>query len=179
MAIGAPDAPLALIEYASSTCPHCAAFHESNWALLKANYIDAGKVRLTLREMVTPPPNVAFALFQLARCGGAGAGEYFRRMAILFHRQQELFGDGSGEGLRERLVAQGQEWGLSEEDIMASFRDETGVDRLRRSIAEAQLRGVASTPTFFLNGVLITDLAFRTPDGMAQALDAAVRQSAN
>jgi protein-disulfide isomerase len=173
MSIGAAAAPVALIEYASSTCPHCAAFHESNWALLKANYIDTGRVRLTLREMLTPPPNIAFALFQLARCGDAGANEYFRRLAIVFQRQHALFETGTMEGLREALVALGAEWALTETQVMASLTDQNGVARLRRSIAEAQARGVTSTPSFYLNGAQVTDLAFRTPEGMARALDQA------
>ena len=173
MTIGAPRAPVSLIEYASATCSHCAAFHESNWSLLKSRYIDAGRVRFTLREMVTPPPAVAFAMFQLARAEGADSAEYFRRLAILYQRQQALFQSGTMAGVRAALVALGGEWGLTEPQVTASLNDEVGADRIRRSIAEAQARGVTSTPSFFLNGERVSDPAFRTPDGMTRILDAA------
>jgi protein-disulfide isomerase len=173
MTIGAARARALLVEYASTTCPHCAAFHEQNWAALKANYIDPGRVRLTLREMLTPPPGVALAMFQLARAEGADANEYFRRLAILYQRQPRFFELSTMEELRLALVSLGGEWGLTEAQVMAALTDEAGVARIRRSIAEAQTRGVTGTPAFFLNGERIEDPAFHTPQGMARVLNAA------
>jgi protein-disulfide isomerase len=173
MTIGAASARIALVEYASTTCPHCAAFHEHNWAALKANYIDTGRVRLTMREMLTPPPGVALAMFQLARAQGADANEYFRRLAILYRRQARFFELSTTEELRLALVSLGGEWGLTEAQVMAALTDEAGVARIRRSIAEAQARGVTGTPAFFLNGERIADPAFHTPQGMARVLNAA------
>lgn len=173
MTIGAAGARVSLVEYASTTCPHCAEFHEHNWAALKTNYIDTGRVRLTMRELLTPPPSVALAMFQLARANGADANEYFRRLAILYQRQRTFFQAGTVENLRVALVRLGAEWGLTEAQVMASLSDEEGVARIRRSIAEAEARGVTGTPSFFLNGQRITDQAFHTPEGMARALDAA------
>src|SRR5262249_50923061 len=71
MTIGSASAPAKLIEYASVTCPHCREFHATVWDQLKTNYIDTGKVQFTFREFPTPPPQVAVAGFQIARCGGA------------------------------------------------------------------------------------------------------------
>jgi len=173
MTIGAATARVSLVEYASTTCRHCAEFHEHNWAVLKANYIDTGRVRLTMREMATPPASVALAIFQLARAQGADANEYFRRLAILYQRQQSFFEAGAVENLRVALVRLGGEWGLTEAQVMTSLRDETGLARIRRSMEEAQARGVTGTPTFFLNGERITDAAFHTTDGMRRRLDAA------
>jgi protein-disulfide isomerase len=173
MTIGAASARVSLVEYASTTCPHCAAFHAHNWAALKASYIDTGRVRLTMREMVTPPPSVALAMFQLARAQGADANEYFRRLAVLYDRQQAIFQTGTMENLRVAFVSLGGEWGLTEAQVMAALTDQNGVARIRRSIAEADARGVTATPTFFLNGQRVTDPAFLTPQGLVRALDAA------
>ncbi|HET9230627.1 MAG TPA: thioredoxin domain-containing protein, partial [Vitreimonas sp.] len=71
MVLGDANAPVTLVEYASTTCPHCAAFHEAAWEQLKTTYIDTGRVRFVFREFPTPPPAIAVAGFQLARCGGA------------------------------------------------------------------------------------------------------------
>jgi protein-disulfide isomerase len=173
MTIGAAGARVSLVEYASTTCPHCAEFHEHNWAALKADFIDTGRVRLTMRELLTPPPSVALAMFQLARAQDADANEYFRRLAILYQRQRTFFQAGTIENLRVGLVRLGGEWGLTEAQVMASLNDENGIARIRRSIAEAQARGVTGTPTFFLNGQRVADPAFHTPEGMARALNAA------
>lgn len=173
MAIGAANAPVSLVEYASTTCPHCAEFHQRNWATLKSAYVDTGRVRLTMREMLTPPPGVALAMFQLARAQGAGASEYFRRLAILYERQHAFFEMQTVEELRVALVALGGEWSLTEAQVMAALTDEAGLARIRRSIEEAHARGVTGTPTFFLNGERVTDPAFHTTGGMRRILDAA------
>ena len=173
MTIGAASARVSLVDYASTTCPHCAAFHEHNWPTLKANYIDTGRVRLTMRELLTPPPAVALAMFQLARAQAADANEYFRRLAILYDRQQAFFQMGTVENLRVALVNLGGEWGLTEAQVMAALTDQNGVARIRRSIAEADARGVTGTPTFFLNGQRVSDPAFLTPQGLARTIDAA------
>jgi hypothetical protein len=48
--LGAENAPVTLVEYASTTCPHCATFHNEVWEDLKTNYIDTGRVRFVFRE---------------------------------------------------------------------------------------------------------------------------------
>jgi protein-disulfide isomerase len=172
--IGAAAAPVHLIEYASLTCSHCAAFHEANWTTLKTNYIDTGRVRLTLREILTPPASVSLAMFQLARCDGADANEYFRRVAILFQRQRSIFESGSMTGVRDILVATGAQWGLSEAQVMAAVTDQAALERVQRVSDAANQIGVTGTPTFFLNGERVTDPAFNEQTGMTRILDAAL-----
>ena len=174
MTLGSPNARVHLAEYASATCPHCAHFHETNWAALKANYIDTGRVRYTLREMLTPPPAVALGMFQVARCNGANAEEYFRRLGILFERREAIIATGSMARVRDALFAVGAEWGLSNEQVWATLTDQTGQDRVMRLIEEASARGVTVTPTFYLNGQKIEDQGFLSPDGMQRILDAAL-----
>ena len=41
--LGRADAPVALIEYVSLTCPYCRAFHETVLADIKKQYIDKGR----------------------------------------------------------------------------------------------------------------------------------------
>lgn len=176
MSIGSAAAPLHLVEYASLTCPHCAHFHAQNWATLKARYIDTGRIRFTLHEMVTPPAPVALAMFQLARCGGASADEYMRRVSVLFERQTAILGTGSMAGVLNALLATGAEWGLTNAQVMAALNDPAGVSRIERSIAAASAAGVTQTPSFSLDGELEQDPAFRTPEGMVRILDARLAQ---
>ena len=50
MVIGAANAPVTIIEYASLTCPHCARFHTETLPKLKADYVDTGKVKFIFRD---------------------------------------------------------------------------------------------------------------------------------
>lgn len=173
MTIGAADARLHLVEYASLTCPHCAEFHATNWHVLKSEYIDTARVHFTLRELATPPHGVAIGMFQVARCGDPGAEEYFRRVGILFEQRNPILETGTGAGVRDALIALGAEWGLTEAQIMASLTDADGVERIRRTMQLAQADGVSGTPAFLLNGGLVSDHAFHSPEGLRRILDAA------
>ncbi|PZO53843.1 MAG: hypothetical protein DCF16_05985 [Alphaproteobacteria bacterium] len=171
--IGAANAPVHLIEYASSTCPHCAEFHETAWATLKTQYIDAGRVRFTFREMATAPQAVALAMFQLARCETTAPDEYLRRVGVLFERQAAIFSTPTGEAVQAALLALGGEWGLAPTQVMAAINDPAGPPRIIRSMEQAAALGVTSTPSFLLNGQKLEDHAFHTLEGMQLILDAA------
>ena len=68
VALGASTAPVTIVEYASMTCAHCAAFYATTFPEIKSKYIDTGKVRFILREFPLDP--LAAAGFMLARCAG-------------------------------------------------------------------------------------------------------------
>lgn len=175
MAIGAANAPATLIEYASSTCPHCAEFHRTVWDQLKANYIDTGKLRFVFREFPTPPPQVAVAMFQLARCGGATPEQYLARLGVLFDQQQQIFAGGTIEGVRGKLVEIGQQAGLSEQQVMDCINDEAGAERIRRTVEAGQSQfNITGTPTLILNGRKLEDPAVLTYEGLSRAIDAAI-----
>ena len=62
---GSAEAPVTIVEYASMTCSHCAAFHHEIYPALKKSYIDTGKAKFILREFPLDP--LATAAFMLAR----------------------------------------------------------------------------------------------------------------
>ncbi|ANP47746.1 hypothetical protein ATE48_18505 [Candidatus Viadribacter manganicus] len=175
MSIGAANAPLQLEEYASAACSHCAHFHATNWAQLKRDYIDTGRLRLTLKEILTEPAAIAFAMFQLARCNTTSGAEYFRRLGILFERQHTILTSGTVGAAVAILVSTGGEWGLTEAQVMASFNDRAGQERITRSINAANALGINSTPTFVLNGERI-GAEFHTTEGMTRILNAALER---
>jgi protein-disulfide isomerase len=178
MALGAENAPVTLIEYASVTCPHCREFHERVWANLKEHYIDTGKVRFVFREFPTSPAQVAVAGFQLARCGGASAEDYFTRLDVLFEQQNNIFTamEASGsEGVRSKLIEIGASTNLSAEQVTACISDEAGAERIRQTVDAARTQfDVSGTPTLILNGVKLTDPAALSYEGLSRAIDAAI-----
>src|SRR5688500_7386046 len=64
--IGNPNAPLKLVEYASHTCGHCAAFSQEGAAELD-EYVAKGTVSYEIRNQIHDPIDLSIAL--LARCG--------------------------------------------------------------------------------------------------------------
>jgi protein-disulfide isomerase len=169
MVLGNDSAPVTLVEYASTTCPHCAEFHETVWEPLKTNYIDTGRVRFVFREFPTPPAAIAVAGFQLARCGGASPEQYFTRVGELFRQQQAIFATGSMEGVRAKLVEIGGAAGLSEQQVLECISDEAGAERVRRIVDGAD--NVTGTPTFVINGTKFEQAP--TYENLSRALEAA------
>jgi protein-disulfide isomerase len=173
MVLGEANAPVTLIEYASVTCPHCAEFHEQAWEQLKTNYIDTGKVRFVFREYPTPPPAVAVAGFQLARCGGATDEQYMTRVGELFRQQRAMFATGTMDGVRQKLIEIGGAAGLSQEQVMQCIGDQAGAERIRNTVETANREfNVTGTPTFVLNGTRYEGPP--TYEGIARAIDAAI-----
>lgn len=86
--LGRADAPVTVIEYASVTCPHCAAWHAEVFPDFKARFIDTGRVRYVYREFLTGPAELSFAGALLARC--APADRYFDVVGALMEGQAAL-----------------------------------------------------------------------------------------
>lgn len=142
--MGSKDAPVTIVEYASTTCSHCAAFHNGTFKELKAKYIDTGKVRFVLREFPLNP--VDMAAYMLGRCSDD------RRDAVvglLFAQQQVWANDKPLAGLSQIL----RQTGMSQERFESCLKDQALYNKLTeaRDIADKQF-GVSSTPTFFVNG---------------------------
>ena len=143
--VGKADAPVTIVEYASMTCSHCAAFHNETFPLLKKNYLDTGKARFTLREF--PLDALAAAAFMLARF----AGDKREALVDLLFAQQKnwAFVDKPLDAL-ENVVKQA---GIGTEDFKKCLQDKTlyeNVLKVRQRAADKF--GVNSTPTFFING---------------------------
>ena len=174
MVLGARRARVTLIEYASAACPHCAHFHETVFPQLKANYIDTGKVRFIFRETLTPPEVVALAGFQVARCNGANANEYFSRIGEIFADQHQMFAAGTMQGVLDTLDLVGSHHGLSPEQVMQCIQDPTGQERIQRFDAGSTQFNVTGTPTLILDGQKLQNAGAYTYDGLSQLIDQAL-----
>jgi len=167
MSLGNPKAKVQVIEYASLSCPHCAHFNETVFAPFKAKWVDTGKARYTLKEMLTPPQQVAAAGFLMARC--AGPTKYFKVVDEVF-RSQPRWENGKIKAVFVEIAGAN---GLSETQFNACLTDEKAQDALNaRAQRAAEVDGVNSTPTLFINGKQIEPL----PQSPAE-MDAAIAQA--
>jgi protein-disulfide isomerase len=148
MALGPTKAAVTIVEYASMTCSHCAAFEQNVFPMLKSKYIDTGKVRFVFREF--PLDIKAAAASMLARCIASNdAGRYFEIIDQLFKQQDQLM-----ERTKDTLKLIGkQQAGMSEEAVETCGKDQALLDKLSadQNFAFGKLK-VDATPTFFING---------------------------
>lgn len=148
MVMGNPKAKITVVEYASASCSHCAAFAIDVFPAFKAKYIDTGQVKYVFREVLTEPVQLAAAGFILARC--TGKQKYFKTLDGVFHAQQEVF---ETQNLRTPLMKVAKSAGLSEAQFMACLTDKAALDSLKARVERIAKAGdFDSTPTFFING---------------------------
>lgn len=147
IAIGSPKATVTITEYASMSCPHCAAWGENVFPMLRSRYIDTGKVRFVFREF--PLDIKAAGASMLARCIAKGDGErYFAVIATMYQQLDPLLAS-----TKDTLIQIGKLNGMSEQEVANCETDQSLLDKLKadQKFAFETLK-VDSTPTFFVNG---------------------------
>ncbi|WP_256807929.1 MULTISPECIES: DsbA family protein [unclassified Bradyrhizobium] len=148
MMLGSKDAAVTITEYASMTCPHCAAFNEQVFPKIKSEYIDTGKVRYIFREF--PLDIKAAAGSMLSRCiAKDDAPKYFAVTDMLFRQQS----DWVMKNTTETLTRIGKQAGLTQQQVEACLKDQALLDKIAADQKYAsEVLKVDSTPTFFVNG---------------------------
>ncbi|MGE4610072.1 MAG: DsbA family protein [Paracoccaceae bacterium] len=157
MSIGAEDAPITLIEYASFTCPHCKNFHADVLPLIKENYIDTGKVRLIYRGIYFD--RLGLWADMLAQCGGPD--RYFGITAMIYEKQSEWTSAENAVGVVDNLYTIGRLAGLNQDDMEACMQDnKTAQALVTFSTENAEIHDVQGTPTFVINGKTVTNMPY-------------------
>lgn len=142
---GKADAPVVIVEYASMTCSHCAAFHNDVYPTLKKDFIDTGKVKFILREF--PLDERAAAAFMLARALG---DKRDAAVDFLFAQQKNwAFTETPFESLANVV----KQLGIGQEKFEETLKDEKLQKAIYAVAEQGQKFGVNATPTFFVNGV--------------------------
>lgn len=142
---GNANAPITIVEYASMTCSHCAAFHHDVLPELKKNFIETGKINFILREFPLDP--LATAAFMLAR----ELGDKRNAVVDLLFLQQKnwAFSEKPLDGLANVL----KQTGMGQERFEAILKDQILFDKINKIRDRASEKfSVNSTPTFFING---------------------------
>ncbi len=167
MALGPANASVTITEYASMTCPHCAAFNEAVFTKIKSEYIDSGKVRYVFREF--PLDIKAAAGSMLARCiAKEDSGKYFTVIDLLFKQQN----DWVMKDTTATLTRIGKQAGLSQQAVEDCLKDQALLDKIAADQKyAAEILKVDSTPTFFINGEKIKgDTSFEEFDKRIKSL---------
>ncbi|AAV96672.1 DsbA family protein [Ruegeria pomeroyi] len=166
MVQGAEDAPVEVIEYASYTCPHCAAFHEGPYKKLKADFIDTGKVRFIYREVYFDRYGLWASM--VARC--AGPEKFFGISDLIYKGQAEWSRAGGPAEIAEELRKIGRLAGIENDKLEACLGDATKAQTLVAWYQEHATRDdINSTPSFMINGKKVENQAY---DGFKALIEA-------
>lgn len=159
--MGDENAPVTIIEYASLTCPHCAAFHQVNWEPLKADFIDTGRAKFIMREIYFDQ----FGLWGAMLARSAGEANYHRMLDMLLNRQQEWYQNHvrayqqtkNPRPIVDSLMQIGRLAGMSNKRMTDSLEDPDFLEKLVADYKEyAERDNVRSTPSFLINGDMVT-----------------------
>lgn len=163
-ALGAKDAKVVVIEYASPTCPHCAKFALTVFPDLKTKYMDTNKIEFILRPFVR---NVLDAVvFMLAEA--AGPDKYFDVLDAYFKTQDQWVVSNKPKDAIEAIAKQ---LGFTTETFNTALTNQTLFDGMEKMRDQATNDfKVEGTPTFFINGKQA--VGEQTLDQMSAAIDA-------
>lgn len=165
MSFGDENAPITLIEYASYTCPHCAAFHADVYPQIKENYIETGKVRMILRPVYFDRLGLWADL--LARCGGND--RYFGIANMIYENQSSWTQGDTAVDIVNNLYAMGRLAGMNDADMEACMQDNEHAQALvAASTRDIDADGVEGTPTFVVNGTVMKNMPY---SGFVEAFD--------
>jgi protein-disulfide isomerase len=177
MVRGRADAPVTIVEYASMTCPHCAAFATDIVPQLTKEYIDTGKVKFVFREF--PLDFAARMASAVARC--LSGDQYFSFIDLLFANQPNWIKDLDGdrrvmrEDIVEGLSQMAARAGMPRERVEACASDEKNLAAVDANWKEGENRyNVRATPTFIINGK--THVGGMTFDALKQIIDPLARR---
>jgi protein-disulfide isomerase len=171
MRLGNPNAKVKLVEYGSRTCPVCGRFYAEGAAALKA-YVAKGTVSWEFRDFPVHPQDIAVST--LGMC--VSTPNFFKVLDQMYVRQRE-FNDRAvaipqarWEALAKMPIAQAnralvdtlgytamlKQAGMTEARITACFNDRAALEAFGNRIKAGSDLGVRGTPTFFLNGGLLS-----------------------
>ena len=154
-AVGRDDAKLAVQEWFSLTCTHCAHFATTVFPEVQAKLIDTGRIRYVFRDF--PLDQLALTAATVARA--LPPDRYLPFVETLLATQDQWAFDPSGDPL-ERLGRQAALAGMALADFRAAMADEGLRGAILREQDDGQKRyTIDGTPTFIFGGQKIGPVA--------------------
>lgn len=148
--LGSDSAPLTVTEYADYECPACQQWAVVQFPTIKERLIQAGQVRWRYRDFPLDQHLHSRVAAHAAACA-AEQGKYWEMNEVIYSWAGDwpLKRDASGafRGFAQRL-------GLDAAAYDACMASGRFAGRIAASRAEGTAAGVASTPTFLINGRL-------------------------
>lgn len=149
--MGKADAPITIIEYASTTCGHCANLHKTALPKIKSEWVDTGKAKLIYRDFPTGPAALSIGASMIAHC--SGKDRYFGVLGLIMEQQDKWMAAANPLDALKKLVRLA---GMTSDEVDACLQRQdlaTAIQDRARDGAKAY--NVESTPTLIINGKVV------------------------
>jgi protein-disulfide isomerase len=141
---GSADAQSIMIVYSDFQCPYCGRFARDTWPLVKAKYVDTGKLLVAFWHFPLPIHPRAGPAAEAAECAGT-QGKFWEMHDQLFSEPMRL----SDDDLRkhaESIGVEARSFDVCMSGVMTS--------KVKSLVSEALQIGQLSTPTLLFGKVL-------------------------
>lgn len=145
--VGSPGAPVTIVEFSDYECPFCKKFTTEILPSIKEQYVDTGKVRFVFSDFPLEIHPNARAAAIAARCAGE-QNAYFAYHDRLFANSKNLS--------HENFLRIATDLGLDVGVFSQCLDDQKHQASLDADIGAAKELGVKGTPSFLVNGQLVT-----------------------
>ena len=171
-ALGSPEAPVTLVEYADLQCPYCAQWARETLPVLVDEYVEAGQLRIVFQGLAFIGPDSDKALRTAI---AAGQDDHLWDLVHGLYASQGAENSGwVTDGLVGEIVSGVP--ALDGEKLLSARWDRAVDSELRRAAAAAERAGVHSTPAFQVGrtgGRLeLVEVSSLGPDGIRPAIEA-------
>mgnify|MGYP001821987187 CR=1 FL=1 len=139
--IGKADAPVTLVEFTDYECPYCNRFTKTTFGQLKAAYVDAGKLRIVVKDSPLMMHTNARKAAQAAHCAGE-QDAYWPMHMLLFDNAKQL-----GE---ERLPSYAAKLKLDGKAFASCITSDRHLKSISSDMLEAKSAGISGAPAFVL-----------------------------
>jgi len=144
--LGDPKATNVVIEYASLTCSHCKAFHDTTWKPFRQKYVDTNRINFIFRDFPLDP----LATAGIMLCHAAPNNKFFPMVDLLFdHQEKWAFVDDPVSA----LLGLAKQVGFTQGTFELTLKNQALLDGVNAvKDRGSKVFGVDATPTFFING---------------------------
>lgn len=153
--MGDPNAPVKIQEFSDFQCPFCKRFADETEMQIVENYVATGKV---VFEYIPYGPGGQYigpesrAAAMASYCAG-DQGMFWEYKDILFANHT---GENVGDYTDQRLTAFAEALGLDMEAFQSCYASDKYADKLQEGISLGQGAGIGGTPSFIINGTVLT-----------------------
>ena len=149
-ALGKPDAPVVVVEFADFQCPFCGRFYQGTAKDLIEKYVKTGKVKFVYHDFAFLGNESNWAA-QAARCAG-DQGKFWQYHDYLFEHQN---GENEGVFSKDHLKSFALEIALNAGDFNTCLDSGKHAQEVLNDTEAGRKLGVTGTPTSFVNGKIV------------------------